>query len=339
MLDEGSFGGHPTPSGPWGRVWITTLVAAALLLGGLELFWRSRGYLASISSYEPLWSFHRERLIGTDRSMIALLGGSRMQIGFRPEAFHEVLPDIGLAQLADAGKPAFATLRDLARDESFRGLVLCSMPEISTVPGWNDQAALVRYFHQQWTPGEKYSLLLSVPLQAELALLQPRLRGAKLVGSLEKGRLPPLNYHRVAFDRSWQVFLEMLPARTIRGLVEARIKESRQRLPALPPAPRELWDSYTGRMIEFADRIASRGGQVVFVDFPIRGRFRRLIDEYFPRSEYWDGLAAAGVETLHWEDMPNQSELGLPDQSHLDLLSGREFTRWIARELVARGVV
>ena len=317
----------------------STLVAVLLVLGSLELFWRQQGYIAGMSSYEDLWSFHRERLEGADRDSVALLGGSRMQIGFRPEAFREVHPSIDLVQLADAGKSPLAALEDLALDESFAGLVVCSLPEVTTVPGWNQQDALVRFYRESWTPGVKGSLLLKAPLEESLVLLQPRLRGTKLLIALAEGRLPPLNYYRTHFDRSRDMDFSRLRKRTVRGLVRARIDRSLASLPSRPPAPMGDWRALVERLVELSDQLEARGGKLVLVSFPVRGSFRKLVDEYFPRSGYWEALSSAGLETLHFGDMPRQRTLRLPDQSHLDLRSGRRFTRWIARELIARGLL
>ena len=324
-----------SPRGPWVRVWVVGSVATLLLLGGLETFWRHRGYGPSITSYEALWSYHRARLEHAGRDTVALLGGSRMQIGFRLEAFGAVYPDLELVQLADAGKSPLVVLGDLARDESFRGLVICSIVEVTSLPGWKGQEALVRFYHQKWGPGEKYSLLLLTPLQGRFVLLQPRLRGARLLGSLADGRLPPINYYRTYFDRSRDMYFRLLSQRNLRGLVGARMARSRQFLPAVAPASIDDWKAYVGKLTRLSARIESRGGRVVLVSFPIRGLFRRQTDEYFPRAQYWDLLAAAGLETLHHEDMPGSRRLRLPDHSHLDIPSGRLFTRWIAEELAS----
>ena len=320
-------------------MWVGGLLVVVLLLGGLEVFWRQKGFISDIFAWEELWAYHRERVQGAGREMVVLLGGSRMQIGFRPEAFREVRPDLELAQLADAGKSPLMALWDLARDESFAGVVVCAVPEVSTLPGANGQQELVRWFHEEWTPGEKASLLIAAPLQANLVFLQPRLRGPKLLASLSDGRLPPVNYYRTWFDRSRDMYFEKLNPNAIQGLIKARMKVAERLLPPDPPADIDAWDRHTGRMIRFGREIESRGGQVVFVNFPVRGVFRDLQDRYFPRELYWDRFATAGMQSLHWRDMPGQEALRLPDDSHLDAESGSHFTRWIAHELTDRGVL
>jgi hypothetical protein len=328
------------PRGPWGRVWLMGCLVALALLSGLELFWRSRGYIAGITAEEPLWAYHRARLEGAGRDTVALLGGSRMQVGFRPEAFRAVHPAVATVQLAVAAKSPFVVLEDLAADPSFRGIVVCSFPEVTSLPGWAGQEEYLRFYREEWGPGERYSLLLASGLQERLVLLQPRLGGEKLLEAVRAGRLPPRNYYRTYFDRSQIMKFEVLPEKTVEGLVEARVKKARQRLPERPPASLEEWREFVASMAGFSDAIRARGGSVVFVRFPTRGAFETLTDEYFPRSPYWDLLSAAvGGEALHYADMPGQETLRLPDQSHLDVPSGRRFTRWIAEELAARGAL
>ena len=330
----------PGPRGPWARVWLACAVLALLLLTGLELFWRSRGYMAGITANEELWSYHRERLEGAGLETVALLGGSRMQVGFRPEAFRTVYPGIETVQLAVAAKSPLATFQDLAADGSFRGVVVCSFPEVTSLPGWAGQEDYLRFYRQKWGPGERYSLLLASALQERLVLLQPRLGGEKLLRQLSEGRLPPINYYRTLFDRSRIMKFELLSQKNIAGLVRARIAKARRRLPAEPPASLLEWQAFVDRLSRLTDQIQARGGRVVFVRFPTRGRFERLTDAYFPRERYWELLASTvGAATLHYGDMPDQEALRLPDQSHLDIPSGRQFTRWIAEELAARGVL
>ena len=341
-VPPGGIAGRPdeVPGGPWGRVWLVSGLVALVLLSALELFWRSRGYMAGITANEELWSYHRARLEGADRRTVALLGGSRMQVGFRPEAFLEIHPEVETVQLAIAAKSPLVTLEDLAADPSFRGVVVGSFPEVTTRPGWAGQEDYLRFYREKWGPGEKYSLLLASALQERLVLLQPRLGGAQLLGHLRAGRLPPLNYYRTYFDRSRIMRFELLSQRTVDGLVEARVKKAMSRLPATPPAPHDDWAAFVERLVELAGVIRARGGEVVLVRFPTRGRFAEMTDSYFPRAEYWDRLVERlGGAALHYRDMPGQENLRLPDHSHLDLESGRRFTHWIARELGRLGVL
>ena len=95
----------------------------------------------------------------------------------------------------------------------------------------------------------------------------------------------------------------------------------------------EEWRTFVTGLVEMVTRIEARGGRVVFVKFPARGRFKELYDSYFPRTPYWDILSESVGMTLHYEDMTGAGELVLPDDSHLDVPSAIRFTKWIAREM------
>ena len=330
------------PRGPWLKTWGLACVALVVLFTSLELFWRRHGYTPTLVSSEELWSYQRERAEGAGPETIVLVGSSRMQFGFIHEAFREERPGVRIVQLAISGKPPVPTLRDLAEDESFGGTVIYSIVEATMFPGWQDQQSFVDYYHVKWGPGIKYSLLISAALQQRLTFLQPRLGGPKLLESFFPGRgkrphLPPLNYIHTRFDR-WQFAdYSLLTEKNIQGLIDLRIERYRKLLPDRPPAPVEAWRAYVENLVTLVARIEARGGRVVFVKFPARGRFKELYDAYFPRTPYWDILAASVSGTLHCDDMPGVDELQLPDDSHLDVPSGIRFTKWIAREMAKRG--
>jgi hypothetical protein len=330
------------PRGPWLLVWGLACVAVVALFASLEIFWRRHGYTPTLVSTEELWSYQRERAEGAGPETIALVGGSRMQFGFINEAFLEERPGARIVQLAISGKPPVPTLRDLADDESFGGTVIYSIVEATMFPGWRDQQSFVDYYHLNWGPGIKYSLLISAALQQRLVFVQPRLGGPKLLESFFPGRgkrphLPPVNYIHTRFDRRQFADYSLLTEKNIRGLIDLRIERYTKLLPEHPPAPVEEWRAFVRELVEMTSRIEARGGRVVFVKFPARGRFKELYDAYFPRTPYWDILVENVGEALHCEDMPGADELQLPDDSHLDVPSGIRFTKWIAREMAKHG--
>ena len=174
-----------SPQGPWLRVWVVGLLLALAVIAGFELTFRYFGQQSGIASSAPLWSYHRDRLRDAGPNTIALLGASRMQLGFVPDAFLAVHPDFEIVQLAIAGDGPVAALRDLARDESFHGLVICSVSARLLQPSrWEDQQSFVDYFHGKWGIGERASLLLAVPLQEKLRVFGPRSGGRALFADL-----------------------------------------------------------------------------------------------------------------------------------------------------------
>jgi hypothetical protein len=315
-------------------------VLAVGSLGLLEWHWRSQGHIASVHDNADLWAFQRDRVEGAGRDTLALLGASRMQFGFHLDVFREECPGVEPVQLAVFAKKPYATLRDLASDESFAGLVLCSLDEVAAVPAWEGQEDFVAYHGGRWGPGFKASLVLAAPVQRLLALSQPQLSGRPLLTGLLDGRQPQITYIETRFDRTAIAHYDKLGPQDIKAQIRHRIRRTQSRLGDEEPIARSTWDEMAAAYADCVRAIRSRGGDVVFVKFPMRGQFRVLSERYAPRAEYWDGLAAAtGAETIHFEDMPGHERLVLPDASHLDATGGIAFTRWVARELVRRGVI
>lgn len=327
-----------SPQGPWGKTWVVACLLIALMLGGLELLWRMRGHRPSIASTEQLWCYHRERLEGAGRDTLALVGASRLQIDFALEEFGRSHSHIDVVQLSVPAKSAYATLRDLAGDESFRGTVLCEMEELSLQPIHHaDQQPYVDYYRQKWGPGKKATLLLSVVPQLMLTQLQPRLGGVNLLIWLREGRLPLVNYTETSFDR--QRFADYSLVDT-ESLIKTRLAYIRKEMRDHPPASPDRWQQVIDEVAGFVRRIEARGGKVAIVVCPLQGRLLALQHELFPRERYWQPFAAGvGTDVIHYEEMPGHEQLHCPDDSHLDPAGGVAFTRWVATELERRGYI
>ena len=117
---ENRFGIWPIASG---------LILGILLLIIIEYSWHLSGATAGYVDSKPRWSWVRSRI--SEQQGVVLLGASRMHFGFSHAAFRDRYPDTPLHQLAVAGSWPYASLRDLAHDEEFLGVVLISFtPDI-----------------------------------------------------------------------------------------------------------------------------------------------------------------------------------------------------------------
>lgn len=326
------------PRGPWGRIWLEVSVATLVVLVGLELFWRSWGYVPSVAASVGLWSYQRDRVQGAGLDTVVLVGSSRVQTGFVPEAFQDEHPDIQTVQLARPGTGGFATLRDLSREQSFRGVVLCSVDARTLRPSQLEgQEEFVKSYHLLWGPGEEVNVTLSTLLQENLVFLRPPLRGESLVVALMHGRLPRNVYVRTLRHRRWVIDYDTIAVDDLTG---KRVKRFLDSIEQSPPPTEQEWRDIVDRMAGFVKRIQARGGKVVFLKFPLRGRILALHDEYFPDEKYWDVLVAStGAGVVDAADMPGVEQLQLPDESHLDSASAERFTRWLAKELETLGVI
>src|SRR5690606_16729939 len=118
--------------------------------------------------------------------------------------FRSRVPQYQLAQLAVAGKMPVATLRDLAKDPHFRGIVICEItPEGFRKSQWDDQSEYVQYYHEMYGVNDKLNVLLRCELQCRLSLMSPQLQFRRvLLELINKRSLPPPIFRTTRPDRS-----------------------------------------------------------------------------------------------------------------------------------------
>lgn len=328
MLSSTSSFERRIPGGAWRGAWVLALVIALVGVAGAERALRARGHRPSVVDDEAWWATHRRRI--ADRSPTAV------QLGFDAAAFAEAAPGYRAVQLAIDGSSPLATLRDLAADERFRGVVLCDLAEWELSPeGWDSQAAYVARYHELWrAPGLVANRTLAVQVQQHLAVLA--VGGRQLLAAALGQRSWP--------EPSW---VATAPDRTRRGdyslaapaMLAKRIEKNLARLTGGAPTP-EIWRAQARKLAPWVAAIAARGGHVVLVRMPTAGRHRARAEELFPRAQHWDHLAAlTGATTVHFEDVPALRALALPDEIHLDQRAAAAFTRNLVAAVRAQGVL
>ena len=140
------------PGGGWGRTWALALALCIVGLAGVELGYRQGGIRASVVDNHDLWSYQRSRVHGPPGQVVALLGSSQMQLGFSTEWFRNRQPRFEPVQLAVDGTHPFATLRDLAYDPAFRGVVIVDVSIWGLSRGAREsQAAYSQHYHHTST--------------------------------------------------------------------------------------------------------------------------------------------------------------------------------------------
>ena len=88
------------------------------------------------------------------------------------------------------------------------------------------------------------------------------------------------------------------------------------------------------------DRIEGRGGKVVFVHLPSDGRLKKLVDEHFPRKQYFDRLVnVTGCLGIHYLDHPELRDIKPVEESHLSKADGILFTQGLIAILRREGVI
>ena len=338
-ISSSNHSSHRAPDHPWTYIWLLAGVVVLFTLGGVEGMWRSLGHRPSVVDDEALWSMARQRVADHNPKTVALLGASRIQLGFSLTSFEEKFPDRKVVQLAVDGRAPLACLRDLAQDEAFRGVVICGL----TCRGLmaytlEDQQPYVDYYHRYWTLNAWCNRTISAWIQERLTVVEPRVSLRMVLSHLVKSHeLPGPNYVLTRSNRSRDADYQLVDRRKH---AQRRVDQTISSIANNPvPAPDE-WLRQASVVEPMVERIQARGGRVVFVRFPMTGELWDYYQRVLPKDRYWDRFTAVTrAATIHFHDVPSLRGFDCPDLSHLDGRDAPQFTAALCDELIRRGVL
>jgi hypothetical protein len=321
---------------PWRRVGIVVALIFAVSLSSIEALCRHKGYLPNVSDSLDLWSFWRSCVRGPQKT-ITLIGTSRLQAGVSIRAFEQCCPEYRIIQLSIMGnRSPIGTLRDLAHDEEFRGIVLCDLETPLLAPSrWNDQAD--HYLHRtSLTSGETVALAF---IENNLAACQPELSiRCTLIRLLSgQGKAASFGCERT-FRREVRFrFLYRGDLNLKRNLDAGEMFAMYQSNPI--PSPERLCDVLP-MVNELISKIRKRGGDVVFLRMPSSGLRFAIEEKFHSKARYWDYFAGTvRARCIHFRDVPALRDLKCSDDSHLDSSIAEFFTVDLVRELRRIGVL
>jgi hypothetical protein len=321
-------------------VWLLSALLACAALGSFETVFRGAGHTPSVVDDMALWSLHRSQVYRRgNETPFVVLGASRIQLGFVPKELEGRYPHYRPVQLAIDGRYPWATLRDLALDENFRGIVLCSMKAEGFLKShWEDQTPYVAYYHDQFNTNTALNARISSYLQGKVALLYPTLRADEVLLHLLKYRsLPSPPYLRTFPDRSRAADYSMLDIAEHRRMRIATTEEYYANRAYVSPAQ---WLKEAMEIEPYVRKIQGRGGKVVFLQCPSTGEYWAYEEKTCPKAQYWDVLARqTSATTIHFQDFPELACFDCPDTSHLDFRDAVPFTRALLRILEERRII
>ena len=321
------------PGRGWGLAWVLALTLTVVGLACIELSYRHGGITGSVVDDRDLWSYQRSRVYGPPGQVVALLGSSQMQLGFSTERLRRDEPERRVVQLAVDGTHPYATLRDLAHDRDFRGIVIIDVSVWGLSAGAREsQAAYVRHYHDTSTLDRRLNRAASAWLEQRLAVRAP---GVDLLRVLRTRTLPEPFYVVTRADRSRRADYTLVDLAAHRA---DRIRRTRD-AHAAAPVPPERWLAEARAVEPLVELIENRGGRVAFVVFPSSGESRDIFAATYPRDRYWDRFAATTrAITLHFLDVSALADLTCPDTIHLDQRDTDRFTGLLMHELRQRGL-
>jgi hypothetical protein len=312
----------------WGQSWVLALVVAVLILGALEVFWRSNGHRPSIVDDQRLWAMERNK-IGKSQNEIALLGSSRMQTDISTATLRQVAPNYSIINLSADSTCANATLSDLAGDSNFKGTVILETTSECIMFGDEhelSQQFYVDYFHKTYNLNVKLSRQIATFVQKSLTVVDPYLNLIKVAGDLiAKKKLRTPNYLNTYEDRTRAADYTKLDINQHKATRISKIDTHYRQLSSRIST--ELLTEQLAGLDDAVKKIQNRGGKVVFVRFPVSDEHWEIDEQYFPRSMYWDTIIPkTGASVVHFKDIDEVNNMQCPDTSHLDVRDTKAFT-------------
>jgi len=330
------------PDKPFTKLFIGSGFVVVALLATLELQARNSGIQPNRDLDMSFWQNHRFRLDEQPADTTVLFGASRMTFGLDQEAWEQTTGsrpyNLGLH-----GASCLPMLHDYAENTNMAGKVVCTISGGFTfanemIPFSKRIADAVRDINKN-----RYSFALRMDeltgnaLQAQFAVLNPRLYAPTelLYDRLRFHKRPnqfawfhmPFTARRTAENQD--IFINDLSDPYILDqwdILHQTVLRYMERF-----EPRALDDAIQ-QIQKDANTIRDRGGEVIFVRFPVSRFVKEWEDKRFPRKDYWDQIIArTGCRGFHYRDHEATRNLFPPDGSHLMPTEAIIFTRALAR--------
>jgi hypothetical protein len=321
----------------WVKSWMLALIIAFLTLATMEVFWRANGHRPVIVDDQRLWALERSKL-GKSQKEIALIGSSRMQSDISMATLKQLTPGYNIINLSADSTCGNAVLLDLASDMSFKGVVIFETTSECLMFGNRNEFGLsqqfyVDYFHKTFNLNIKINRYISTFVQKNLTVVDPYLNLIKVLGDLViKRKLRKPSSLTTYEDRSRAVDYDISDIEVYKS---KRIRKASSHYMRLAPyiSPNELIEQVSD-LDNAVQKIKNRGGEVIFVRFPVSDEHWDLDQHYFPRAVYWDSISTKSSATIiHFKDIEGMNTLQCPDTSHLDVSDQKRFTIQLFNEL------
>ena len=322
----------------WGWTWLTAIVLAAAATLMADRFWRSRGFEAKLLDSAALWSIQRDRVYGTDPMPLVFLGASRTQYGFDLKRLRALAPAYKPLMLAVNGRYPMATLRDLATDPEFRGVVICDVEVLAFWPEFRDvQKDYVDYYHQQWTPSWRIHRHVLTHWQETTVLGDPRFSWLSALRYATGRGKPFHDYALLHHNRSGDIDYRRIDTSASKRHFAESAEKNLARMPYYSP---ESWLASLDVVFDWVARIEARGGRVIFYRSPVSGLHETVTDHHFPPEQYWERfLDLSPVPVVDANLEPEFDRFQLPDDSHLDYRDKADYTQTWLDVMRARGLL
>jgi hypothetical protein len=315
------------------RTYLFGLLVAAVLIGGWEGYWRSRGLTPLVANNFEIWAAKLDAGLRAGPDAIMFTGSSRIMAAVHFPTLRAARPDRVPAQLGTLGGSPVAVLRYLAEETTWNGCVVADvLPGELFIPVADreqDTEEWVERFtrrlrEQRRIPQPAYQAFefeLGLYLKENLVTFGGRTHPNVVLESLVSGESIEEPFFRLTRDRTEIIDFTMVDLESFRERNVARYSA-----PAMTTS--EFAATLVVQMQGWVRDIEARGGEVVLLRLPATGGVLRLEEERFPNPDYWDVLVArAGALAIDANASQALSAFEFPDWEHINQKQAPLFTQ------------
>ncbi|ROZ79137.1 hypothetical protein EEB15_05555 [Ramlibacter sp. WS9] len=323
-----------------------------------EIILARRGFAPTVHDTQALWLKERERASALGKRALILVGASRIQLDIDLDILRRTT-GLEPVQLAIDGSSYVPVLEGLAHDPSIRGTVVLDL-----IPG---PVSLERQ-----SSGASHDFQAEYETSADGKIRWPTYRDIDarmsdamrnhLINYADGGRPWDAFQNRIINPEATPQYLSTFADRSRRADYQrvkmpdfylSRVLRHLGNPPEIDtslPADRlaQKVEDYVSRLEPTAASaqttkglvdlertvaaIQSRGGKVIIVSLPTSGLVHEADTRRFPKSLYWDRVAATtSAHAIHSQEHPELSRFACPDGSHLDQRDVPAFTTAFVR--------
>ncbi len=340
------------PTGHCRKQWLLVIVFTVILVVIFELYLRSLGCMPQVKDSSSLWGYYRQECDRAETSnMLVSIGGSRPQAGLNPFLVASRTNYSNVVLLHQAGSSFIPTLRDIAYNTDYSGMIICSYHPLYFLYSMEEQQALVDFYHAKYNNSILTSLLTNIDtylnLQLSSSLVINNINGISGIASkILSSKRSNMKKYPNRFMISETSLLEAMSKEQLsqykkeRAVAGVRFIVGNDVSIEDLPVDHDKWFACFREVLQLAKIIEDRGGKFIFVRYPISDDCRRYEQEKFPKELYWDEAARMSpVLMLHFQDIPGCENLSCFDGSHLSEENANIFTNRLIEELIKTGVM
>lgn len=325
---------HDTKGNGWKQTgWITIAVLLLGIAGWEYVFAALGGSRQPVVDDGDLWAEWRERATKAKPGDLVLVGASRMQLDMDLDTLENVTGQ-QVFQLAIDGASFLPVLGDLAMDPRVRADVIVSVrPPDLTGKGVERAQQMIGYYHH-WETARFAS-----PSQYTERLL--RNVAYDFLPSREQGVRPETLFAFWRSDRRISSYLTTYATREREGdyskidvaaLREVRYQRSVDWYRGSAETSADIIDQNLDYMRAAVNAIRQRGGEVIFVRFPVSEELLTASELYLPHEKYLGRITPeTGATFIDFSDFAQLRRFHPPDGSHLDARDQAAFTAELAK--------